>query len=155
RTAGVPQAMVGAPVIPVTEKEREEFPPERPLIPGLPPRPQAITAPDVELTEPPVVVIPAAEAADSASGGPGVQPATVPNRTAAAASLPETSAAPTAVQDPPATRRVEMQLRARTPRLTAQDAAGATGPEGTSEAGDDAPVDEDGDVLPKRVPGQQ
>jgi hypothetical protein len=118
-------AMVGAPVIPVTERDREEYSPQRPLIPGLPPRPQAITAAEPALTEHADQDTAAPETADTASGGTGVEPPTAPSRSAVAAPAPATSAATTAAQDQPAVRRVEMQLRARTPRLPAQDTAGA------------------------------
>ena len=164
-------AMVGAPVIPVTERESEEFAPQRPLIPGLPPRPQAITASDHELTEDAGQEEAVPEAADPASGSAGVEPPTVPNRT----------------EDPPAVRRVEMQLRARTSKSQEQETAGASPtparqtpftpkvergalggqddsrdqpdpaaaaePEGSDDTHDDATVEED--ALPKRVPGQQ
>jgi hypothetical protein len=119
--------MVGAPVIAVTEREREEGPPQRPLIPGLPPRAPAITAPDLE---PDGEEGAAAETADTTSGSISVEPPTVPNRAAVAASAPMTSAVPTAVQDPRAAARVEMQLRARTARLQAQETiAGVAVPE--------------------------
>ncbi len=165
-------AMVGAPVIPVTELESEEFAAQRPLIPGLPPRPQAITASDHELTEDAGEEEAALETADPASGSTGVEPPTVPNRTG----------------NPPAVRRVEMQLRARTSKSQEQDTAGAspTAParqtpftpkvergalggqddnreqpdpvaedelEGSDDTRDDSAVEDD--ALPKRVPGQQ
>jgi Protein of unknown function (DUF2637) len=122
RPTEVVRSMVGAPIIPVTEGERQDTASQRPLIPGLPPRPQAIA-----VAEP----SPAEQAADgngsptaaAAASGTGAEPPTVPNPTAVPAPASITSELQATGQDQPAVRRAEMQLRARTPKPAAQDAA--------------------------------
>jgi hypothetical protein len=132
---------------PVAERERAAMA-ERPLIPGLPPRPSVIAAPEMPLTEEPGEAPGAYEAVgaptvgtgvelptvgtgvEPPTVGTGVEPPTVPNATAAAAArgmapaAMAMSAGETVGADKTGVRRAHMQLRARTQKLPAEEAAG-------------------------------
>jgi hypothetical protein len=112
---------IGAPIIPVAEGEREEMASQRPLIPGLPPRPHAITAPEPPPAEQ-AADVSATQTAAAAAGGTGTEPPTVPNPAAVPAPASHTSAVQATDQDQARVRRAEMQLRARTPKPSTQDA---------------------------------
>ena len=129
RPAEVVPMMIRAPV---AERERAAMA-ERPLIPGLPPRPSAIAAPETPLTEEPARCTRRARgtAAGAPTVGTGVEPPTVPNATPAAATARgmapaamAMSAGETVAADKTGVRRAEMQLRARTQKHPAEDAAG-------------------------------
>ena len=120
---------------PVAERERAAMA-ERPLIPGLPPRPSVIAAPEMPLTDEPGEATGGYEApgeheaAGAPTVGTGVEPPTVPNATPAAATRGMAPAAmamstgETVAADKTGVRRAQMQLRARTHKPPAEDAAG-------------------------------
>ncbi|HEX7992397.1 MAG TPA: DUF2637 domain-containing protein, partial [Streptosporangiaceae bacterium] len=126
RPSEVVRSMVGPPIIPVTQGEREETASQRPLIPGLPPKPQAIAAPEPSPAGRSADVSPFQMAA-AALGGKGTEPPTVPNPTTDPEPASVTSAGQTTGQttgqEQAGVRRAEMQLRARTPKPSAQDPA--------------------------------
>ncbi|HEX2321207.1 MAG TPA: DUF2637 domain-containing protein [Streptosporangiaceae bacterium] len=122
RPPEVARSMVGAPIIPVAEGERDEMASHRPLIPGLPPRPHANTAPEPPPAEQ-AADVNATQTAAAAAGGTGTEPPTVPNPAAVPAPASLASAVQATGQDQARVRRAEMQLRARTPRPSSQDAA--------------------------------
>jgi hypothetical protein len=122
RPPEVARSMVGAPIIPVAEGDRGEMASQRPLIPGLPPRSHAITAPEPPPAEQ-AADVSATQTAAAAAGGTGTEPPTVPNPAAVPAPASLTSAVQATGQDQARVRRAEMQLRARTPKPSTQDAA--------------------------------
>jgi hypothetical protein len=121
RGADAAPAKIGAPVIAVTEREREEeMAPQRPVIPGLPPRPPAIADSESSLTEPGHEGRSAFEASD---GDTGTEPPTVPNAATTAPGERMKPAVSKFAQASAGVRRAEMQLRARGPRQATQGTA--------------------------------